>query len=358
MSTFPEALEEIKLRTRDLGAVLKTEEATKHSLVLPFLAALGYDVFNPLEIVPEFIADIGESKGEKVDYAVFNGPNIAMLVECKTYGATLDVKKANQLLRYFNTREAKVGVLTNGDQYQFYTDLDKPNVMDSVPFLDVHISSLSTTEVDELAKFCKDQFDIEDVLSSASELRYTKEIKAAVSAEWDNPSDNYVRFFVSDIYHGRMTERVRDQFRAIVRRSVQSLLREKIEERLKIAAMPSPDTDDGEPEVEVPGRHAKAESVFTEEEQFGLNIVRAIVAADVDPVRIVERDFQSYCNVLLDDNRNRRICRFYFSETKKTVGLFGEDGKEYGVELAQVSDLYGHIAPLRTRVRHLVGATD
>ncbi len=355
MPSLAEALEEIKSRVEQMGPALKTEEATKHALVLPFLSALGYDVFNPMEVVPEFIADVGEAKGEKVDYAVFSGKNIAMLVECKTHGSTLDVKKATQLLRYFNTRDAKVGVLTNGDQYQFYTDLDKPNVMDPVPFLDVHLSTLSPTDADELGKFCKGTFDIDDVLSAASELRYTKEIKAAISAQWDNPSDDYVRFFVSDIYNGRMTERVRDQFRAIVRRSVQSLLQEKIEERLKIAAMPTQAPIEEEVDIEVPGRYSRPESVFTEDEQMGLNIVRAIVATDVDPMRVVERDFQSYCNILLDDNRNRRICRFYFSENKKSVGLIGSDGQEYGVEVTQVSDLYAHADAIRSRTRQLAG---
>ena len=355
MSTFAEVLEELKIRVEQTGPALKSEEATKHALVLPFLSALGYDVFNPLEVMPEFVTDVGDAKGEKVDYAVFNGKNIAMLFECKTHGATLDVKKANQLLRYFNTCEAKVGVLTNGDRFQFFTDLEKPNLMDQTPFLDVHVTSLSGSDVEELAKFCKDSFDIEDVLSAASELRYTKAIKAAISAEWDNPTDGYVRYFVSDIFHGRMTERVRDQFRSIVKRSVQALLREKIEERLHIAAMPSPDTDAEEPEMEVPGRRSKAELLFTEEEQLGLNIVRAIVAADVDPTRIVERDFQNHCNILLDNNMFRRICRFHFDRAKKTVTLFDTEENEYSVELEQVTDLYTHLDALRARTRRLAG---
>lgn len=358
MTTLAESLADIKVRVEQSGPALKTEEATKHALVLPFLSALGYDVFNPLEVVPEFIADVGEAKGEKVDYAVFNGSNIAMIVECKTYGATLDVKKANQLFRYFNTRDAKVGVLTNGDQYQFFTDLERPNVMDSIPFLDVHVTSLTGAETEELAKFCKDSFDIEDVLSAASELRYTKAIKSTISAEWDNPSDGYVRFFVSDIYHGRMTERVREQFRAIVKRSVQSLLREKIEQRLHLASLPEPQEVAEQEETEVPGRAATQSLVFTDEELMGLNIVRAIAASEVDPMRLVERDFQSYCNVLLDDKRFSRICRFYFNSSTKYLGLYQDDGGEERVEIKEVADLYRHAPRLRERVRQLVGTSE
>lgn len=294
MATFAESLEELRARIERSSANLKTEEATKHALVLPLLSALGYDVFNPIEVVPEFVADVGDAKGEKVDYAVFDGNNIAMLVECKTYGAILDVKKATQLLRYFNTRDAKVGVLTNGDQYQFFTDLERPNLMDQTPFLDIQISSITGPESEELAKFCKDSFDIENVLSAASELRYTRAIKAAISAEWDNPSDDYVRHFVSGIFHGLMTKRVRDQFRAIVRRAVQSLLREKIEQCLHLASLPSLEETIKGDDPEVPGRSSAAASVFTEEELMGLNIVRAIAAADIDPMRIIERSYEDH----------------------------------------------------------------
>ena len=358
MATFAEDLELLRARMEKSGPALKTEEATKHALVLPFLSALGYDVFNPSEVVPEFIADVGEAKGEKVDYAVFSGKDIAMLVECKTYGANLDVKKANQLLRYFNTRDAKVGVLTNGDHYQFFTDLEKPNLMDQTPFLDIYLSSLTGAETDEIAKFCKDSFDIEDVLSSASELRYTRAIKASISAEWDNPSNGYVRYFVSDIYHGRMTERVREQFRAIVKRAVQSLLREKIEQRLHLASLPESEEAVEQDEAEVPGRTATQSLVFTDEELMGLNIVRAIAAADVDPLRVAERDHQSYCTVLLDYSRRRRICRLYFNSLKKHVGIYLADGSEETVELENVSDLYKYIEQLRARIRSLAGIVD
>jgi hypothetical protein len=46
---------------------LETEEATKNAHVMPFIKALGYDIFNPEEVVPEFTCDVGTKKGEKVD---------------------------------------------------------------------------------------------------------------------------------------------------------------------------------------------------------------------------------------------------------------------------------------------------
>ncbi len=49
---------------------IQTEEATKNALIMPFISALGYNVFDPTEVVPEFTADVGIKKGEKVDYAI------------------------------------------------------------------------------------------------------------------------------------------------------------------------------------------------------------------------------------------------------------------------------------------------
>lgn len=64
-------------RIRDLAAQVRiqlpniqTEEATKNALIMPFITALGYNVFNPTEVTPELHADVGLKKGEKVDYAI------------------------------------------------------------------------------------------------------------------------------------------------------------------------------------------------------------------------------------------------------------------------------------------------
>lgn len=48
---------------------------------MPFISALGYDVFNPTEVIPEFTADVGTKKGEKVDYAIKKDDKIIILIE-------------------------------------------------------------------------------------------------------------------------------------------------------------------------------------------------------------------------------------------------------------------------------------
>jgi hypothetical protein len=105
-------------RVNRLRDNIQTEEATKNALIMPFIQTLGYDVFNPLEVVPEYITDVGIKKGEKIDYAIFKDGHPAILIECKHWRENLDLHDG-QLLRYFHVSKAKFGILTNGIVYRF-----------------------------------------------------------------------------------------------------------------------------------------------------------------------------------------------------------------------------------------------
>jgi len=74
---FIEQLQSLATKTNKLCSVLQTEEATKNALIMPFINILGYDIFDPTEVIPEFIADIGIKKGEKVDYAIVKDGKIS-----------------------------------------------------------------------------------------------------------------------------------------------------------------------------------------------------------------------------------------------------------------------------------------
>src|ERR1700743_2326143 len=112
-------------------ADIETEEATKNAFVMPFISTvLGYDVFDPSEVIPEFIADVGIKKGEKIDYALVHNGAVQILIEVKKATEPLDLRYASQLFRYFAVTNARVAILTNGEIYEFYTDLDAPNRMD------------------------------------------------------------------------------------------------------------------------------------------------------------------------------------------------------------------------------------
>src|SRR5690606_17929997 len=128
---------------------------------------LGYDVFDPTEVVPEFICDIGTKKGEKIDYAILKSGQIQILVECKKIGESLSINHASQLFRYFHVTTARISILTNGQIYRFFTDLDAPNKMDEKPFLELDLLNIDEHLVPELAKLTKSSFDVESIISAA-----------------------------------------------------------------------------------------------------------------------------------------------------------------------------------------------
>ena len=136
---FEEKIKEFSKRIKNLEKSINTEEATKTSLIMPFFSLLGYDVFNPIEFTPEYIADVGIKKGEKVDYAVRINNQVTILIEAKSVNENLQ-KHGSQLFRYFGTTTAKIGILTNGIIYKFYTDLEETNKMDIAPFLEIVLS--------------------------------------------------------------------------------------------------------------------------------------------------------------------------------------------------------------------------
>lgn len=313
-------------RIDSMGPNLQTEEATKNALIMPFIQNLGYDVFDPSEVVPEYTTDHGVKKGEKVDYAVKKDDEIIMLFECKKYGAKLVAEHASQLYRYFSVSDARFGVLTNGQQYMFFTDLDRPNQMDEKPFFSIDLQNFERHEVEELKKFTKNSFDLENILNTASDLKYTTEVKKILGKELDDPSDDFVRFLSAQVYSGRFTQAVMEQFRGIVKRANRQLITEKINDRLE-TALAHPLSEDKEIlHTDVNPDEAQGDNgiVTTEEEIEAYNIVKAILRSKVEVGRIVMRDTKSYCGVLLDDNNRKPICRFHFNSKQKYLGLMKE----------------------------------
>ena len=113
--SFEERLASLAAKIRQQKDAIQTEEATKNAFVMPFIqTVLGYDVFNPLEVIPEFISDVGTKKGEKVDYAIIKDGQIQILIEAKKIGEPLNINHASQLFRYFHVTTARISILTNG----------------------------------------------------------------------------------------------------------------------------------------------------------------------------------------------------------------------------------------------------
>ena len=323
-----------------------TEEAAKTAFVLPFLQSLGYDVFNPSEVIPELTADHGVKKGEKVDYAIKQDEKIVILIECKPIGADLEAKHAGQLFRYFAVTDARFGVLTDGVRYLFFSDLEKENRMDDRPFFEFNLFQFGESQVEELKKFTKTSFNLDTIISTASNLKYHKALVAEIKSEFDSPSEDIVKLLTGRVYNGRFTQQIRDQFTELTQRAMKDYVRERVNERLKTAL----DTDKSE-EVSVPQETESAAKQVQElesdgiettpEELEGHRIIRAIGAEFVDPERIAIRDAKSYCAILLDDNNRRPICRLHFGKTKMAITIFAPDN-ESKFDLEKVINIYQH----------------
>lgn len=339
---FKDIIKQLGERVIKLKDQIQTEEATKNAFVMPFINALGYDVFNPFEVVPEHTADIGIKKGEKVDYAILKDGQPQILIECKWWGANLDVHDS-QLLRYFHTSKAKFGLLTNGIIYRFYTDLMEANKMDEKPFLEFDITSIKEQAVHELKKFHKSYFDINNIFNSASELKYSNEIKIIMTNELNNPTANFVKFFVSQVYSGKATEKVMTQFNEIVKKSLNNLISDMISERLKTALDKenAKEAEQVKQQVE-PIKEEQNMIVTTEEEMEAYFIVKSILRSKFESKRIHYRDFQNFFSILLDDSQRQTICRLYLHENKKFIGLFDDNKKESKIELTKIDDIYNY----------------
>ncbi|WDF78645.1 type I restriction endonuclease [Mucilaginibacter sp. KACC 22773] len=349
---FKDQILQLAARAEKMLPQIQTEEATKNALIMPFIQIMGYDVFNPSEVNPEFIADIGIKKGEKVDYAIMKDGEPAILVECKHHLENLDPHNS-QLFRYFHTTKAKFGLLSNGMTYRFYTDLVEKNKMDSTPFFEFKLTEIKEVEIAELKKFHKSYFDVENITNTASELKYLNELKGILTREINAPSENFVAFFTKQIYPGVLTAKIKEQFVPIVKRSFSQLINDTINERLKSALNQEKQKDAEEAiKIEEAQENPVSNIITTEEELEGFYIVKSILRKTTDSKRITYRDAQSYFAILLDDNNRKTICRLYLN-SKKMLAILDENKKEIKYDISGIDEIFAYSDALLKTVERL-----
>ena len=284
-------------RIKQLKENIQTEEATKQSFILPFFQALGYDVFNPLEFIPEFTADVGIKKHEKVDYAILQEGKPLILIEAKSCNEKLD-KHDSQLFRYFGTTESKFAILTNGIIYKFYSDLDQPNVMDSQPFYVLDMMDLSDQAIQYLANFNKCNLDIDSIMNTASDLKYLSLTKTAFKELIENPTDEFIKLLLnSGVYDGLKNQKVIDKFKPIVKRGINQYINDKMSSKFKETLSSNDDEvieENNEPDEEV------SKINTTIDELNGFAIVKAILRTEVEAKRITYKDTESYFGIYVN----------------------------------------------------------
>ncbi len=339
---FKDQIKQISERVEKVKDNLQTEEATKNALIMPFLQALGYDIFDPTEVIPEFTCDIAAKKGEKIDYAIFKDGKPVILIECKHWKQDLNLHD-NQLLRYYTVSNAKFGILTNGVIYRFYTDLETTNKMDEKPFLEVNLLDLKVNQVDELKKFHKAYFDLENILNSANELKYTGELRTILGKEFTTPSPELVKMLAKQVYDGQITAKVLEQFTILVRRSISNHINDMISDRLK-TALKTDDQEQDSKEIIEENVSIKENNIMTTSEEIEtFFIVKSILRSIISAERVTYRDTKSYFTILIDGNNRKLVCRVYLSSLlNKYLAFIEENKKEMRHKIETLDDIYNH----------------
>ena len=351
---FDEKLQQLGARIKELRPHIATEEATKTSLIMPFLQLLGYDTFDPRVVVPEYTADLGTKKGEKVDYAVLQNGEPILLFEVKCCGAELDGGKANQLRRYFqSTPTARIGVLTDGVRYEFFSDLDQTNLMDDKPFMVFNFEQIDESLISQLRRLSAERFDQDATLSAAQNLKYTGQIKQKVREEFNDPSDDLVKLFAGQVYTGRFMPNVLEEFRGRVRQALSAYISDLIRERLdNLMGEDEPGDESLTGEQDYADEKVQSKIITTDEELEAFQIVRAILREVVEVSRIAMRDRQSYCGVLLDDNNRKPLCRFHFNTIQKYIGVINEDKTENKHPIETLDDIFKYAEQIKKAVSY------
>lgn len=342
-----EKLNSLSEKVKQQSTLIQTEEATKSAFVMPFINnILGYDVFDPIEVIPEFICDVGTKKGEKIDYAILKNKEIQILIECKKIGEPLNINHASQLFRYFHVTSARISILTNGQIYKFFTDLDAPNKMDEKPFLELDLLDIDHNVAPELLKLTKSAFDVDSIVNAAGELKYVSQIKKVISSQFQNPEDDFVKLIASRVYDGMITQKVRDLFLTLTKKSLTQWLNDQVNERLKSAISANAQTN---PDQDLVSDVSEGKEVIlkddagietTPEEIEGYHIVKSIIRTTVTPDRVTYRDTKSYFSILIDDNNRKAVCRLHLNRSQMYIGLLDQNKVETRHPINSLDDIY------------------
>lgn len=358
MSDINEAVYALAARVKELKPVIETEEATKTAFIVPFIQnILGYDATDPREVIPEYTADVGIKKGEKVDYAIKSGDSFRFLIECKKIGEPLSIEHANQLIRYFNVTDTEFAILTNGEVYQFYTQLESTNRMDQTPFMVLDLGNIDARVFPHLAMCTKSKFDASTIIQTAEVLKYVNEARKVLAAQFKQPDEDWVKQIAVRISSRRMTAQALEFFVGVVTTAQTQFLNDEVNRRLQsaqaIEEAPEKPIEAEELSSDAGGSQDSDGIVTTPEEIEAHMIIRAIGCTEVPAEDIVMRDAKSYCAILYKDNNRKSIARLRFTPSMMRLSILDEDKQETHYELSSVSDIYSYADAIRERIRFL-----
>ena len=352
---FKDAITQLSEKIAKQKDNITTEEATKTSFIMPMMAALGYDVFNPFEVVPEMDCDLTK-RGDKIDYVIMKDNAPILLIECKHCKQNLD-PHSTQLAKYYAASNARFGVLTNGIEYRFFADLEKQNIMDENPFLVVNMLDISDADIEQLKKFHKSYYNEQEILSTAQELQITIQVKELLKRNFQNPGDEFVRYFVKCINDWKSNAKLIEQYRPIVKKSITAVINDIIVDRLNVVMK-----NEKKEDIHLKVEHTEVEKlsdgvvlqdkgkgiVTTQEEIDAYTIVRKILSRYVDEKRIQYNDYKSYFTVNLDGSVWWWICRLSLKPSSKRICIPKEDYRSNEwTEIESIDDLFKYAYKLK-----------
>ncbi len=215
--------------------------------------------------------------------------------------------------------------------------------MDEKPFLEFNLNEIKDNQIEELKKFHKSVFDAESITNTASDLKYTNEIKLLFQKEVSDPSPDFVRHFTRQVYPGIITAKILEQFTILTKKSIQQLISDLITDRLKVALTKEDEKTKEQAKIDAEKLKEKENKIVTTEEELeGFMIVKTILRQNIDASRVVYRDALSYFAILLDDNNRKPICRLYFNSAKKYIATFDDQKKEIKNEVSSLDDIFNY----------------
>ena len=345
--TFEDEIKEFAKEIPSKLNYIDSEETSKIALITPFLRLMGYDTTNPAEVKAEYTADVGTKQGEKVDFAILENEEPIVFIECKSATNELNTNNISQLYRYFSITDIQIGILTNGVEYMFFTTGNDNNRMDEKPFLDIDLLNLTKKDIRELEKFAKSNFNVDEVVSRADNLKYRNLIKKQLLSEFEDPSDEFIRAVAKQVYDGILTSNVKERFGNLIVIAFNEIINERINKSLNDALATNEEEQNDNDEDELVNEDG---IITTDIEKEGYFIVRSIASEVMDPDKVAIRDRKHYCNILYDNNQRFPIIRFYFNnEDHLRVEFYDQitltkNGGKIGekVDINNVSELYNY----------------
>jgi len=323
-------------RIKDLSDHVKgNEQATKQSLVGPLFSILGYDLTDPRECIPEFKTDFGIGRSVKpVDWSFMANGKPIFFVEAKEAGKKL-AGYSEQLGDYFaKSTDVKLGILTNGVQWKFYTDVDNSNVMDKEPFVIWDVLSDEESPLDLLTVLHKSQYNPQ-LIRTFAERNRNRNLLVNELAKLLEPSSELVRLAIANIETRRLTDSVIDNWKPVLKSAIEEWARQRT---LNLILNPP----------KAPETSTIDRIVTTQEELKTYEAIKTVLSDD-RPVSY--QDTYSYFKIHLPERQTWAFCRLYLDRRSPImwIGLDYSDIKDIVIGGITISDADGWIeVPLRS----------